>query len=243
VLLLGALVFLSISMGVLSAQVAVQIFGDNLTPNGAMIVRLVLGVLGSHAMALVWVHFFLRQHQLTWREAFGVAPERIVSAATVALAVLPAIIGGVLLLSLGSQWLLTRLHELAQWSWMKVEPQSTVQLLQDTSDPWMIVAQGIVAIVLAPVAEEVLFRGILYTWIKQSGRQRLALWVTSVLFAAIHFYPVGFLSLILLALVLVAIYERSQTLLAPIFLHALFNGLNFALIVAQPEWVRRMFEP
>ena len=46
------------------------------------------------------------------------------------------------------------------------------------------IALGIVTIILAPVAEEMLFRGIAYTWLKQRGFRLLAVLVTSILFAA-----------------------------------------------------------
>ena len=89
---------------------------------------------------------------------------------------------------------------------------------------------GIITIGLAPFAEEVLFRGILYPWIKQLGFPRLALWSTSLLFAAIHLSPVSFVPLAALALGLAILYERTNNLLASIAAHALFNGFNFTLL-------------
>jgi hypothetical protein len=41
---------------------------------------------------------------------------------------------------------------------------------------------------------------------------------------------VTFLPLAVLALVLTALYERTNNLLAPIMAHALFNALNFAAL-------------
>ena len=46
---------------------------------------------------------------------------------------------------------------------------------------------GLLTIVLAPIAEEALFRGILYPSIKQTGHPRWALWGTSLLFGIMHF--------------------------------------------------------
>jgi membrane protease YdiL (CAAX protease family) len=92
---------------------------------------------------------------------------------------------------------------------------------------------GFVTILLAPLAEEVLFRGILYPWIKQIGFPRLALWGTSLLFAVVHMNLVTLLPLLLLALLLAQLYERTDNLLAPISAHALFNALNFGLLCLQ----------
>jgi len=85
----------------------------------------------------------------------------------------------------------------------------------------------VVAIGIAPVAEELLFRGILYPAIKQAGFPGVALWGTSLLFAAIHVNLGIFVPLLLLALVLAQLYERTGNLLAPITAHALFNAFNF----------------
>ena len=87
----------------------------------------------------------------------------------------------------------------------------------------------VVTIVLAPIAEEMLFRGILYPMIKQLGFPRLAWWGVSALFAAIHFSLAIFPPLLVLALLLTLLYERTNNLLAPIVTHSLFNAANFAL--------------
>jgi membrane protease YdiL (CAAX protease family) len=92
-----------------------------------------------------------------------------------------------------------------------------------------LVALGIATIILAPVAEEILFRGVLYPTIKQHGFPRAALWGTSVLFALIHFNVAIFVPLLLLALLLVWLYEKTDNLLAPIAAHATFNAVNFAM--------------
>jgi hypothetical protein len=102
--------------------------------------------------------------------------------------------------------------------------------------------QGVVAMALAPLAEEVLFRGVLYTALKQHGHRQLAVWTSALLFATIHFYPVGLLSLIFLAVLLVVVYERTKNLFAPILLHSLFNAVNFAFIVAHPKWAQDLFK-
>jgi membrane protease YdiL (CAAX protease family) len=84
--------------------------------------------------------------------------------------------------------------------------------------------------VLAPAAEEMLFRGILYPAIKQAGFPRLALWGTALLFAAIHLNLVTFFPLMVLALGLTWLYERTDNLWSSIIAHALFNAMNFVIL-------------
>jgi membrane protease YdiL (CAAX protease family) len=92
---------------------------------------------------------------------------------------------------------------------------------------------GIAAILLAPFVEEVVFRGILYPSIKQSGFHRLALWGTSFFFALTHSNLMILLPLTLLAIVLTLLYETTNNLIAPIVTHSLFNAANYAYLLFQ----------
>ena len=69
----------------------------------------------------------------------------------------------------------------------------------------------------------------------------MAVTVTSVLFAAIHMNVVIFIPLVFLGCVLTWLYERSDSLLAPIVTHAVFNATNFLMLVYQNE-LSRLFD-
>ena len=103
-------------------------------------------------------------------------------------------------------------------------------------------AFGAAAIVLAPVAEEAIFRGVLYTAIKQQGYPRLALWGTSGVFAVMHANELTLLPLLIFALVLVHLYETFGNLLAPIVAHSLFNTANFLILLFQDR-IDHLFPP
>jgi hypothetical protein len=87
------------------------------------------------------------------------------------------------------------------------------------------------AVVLAPVAEEFVFRGMLYPFVKQLGYPRLAWLGVSALFALIHVNAATVVPLFALALALTWLYEKTDNLLAPITAHALFNAANFTLLL------------
>ena len=86
---------------------------------------------------------------------------------------------------------------------------------------------------LAPVAEEFIFRGMLYPFVKQLGWPRLALFGTSFVFAAIHMDAAIFVPLFVLALALTWLYEFTDNLLAPIAAHSLFNTANLVILLSQ----------
>lgn len=93
-----------------------------------------------------------------------------------------------------------------------------------TSTAWVIMGA---AAVLAPVAEESLFRGLLYPALRSSLKVRHAALFsavgTSALFALMHPNPPSWLPLFALAMVLTWIFERTNSLAAVIGAHALWN--------------------
>jgi len=97
----------------------------------------------------------------------------------------------------------------------------------------------VVAVVVAPVVEEVLFRGLFQTTIRSYvQRPWPAIVLTAMLFAAIHEDQSHWPSLFVLALGLGYAYEKSGSLLRPIFMHAMFNGIAVVTVLTQPpQWV------
>ena len=119
----------------------------------------------------------------------------------------------------------------------QVEPQKLVTLIAEESAkkeniPTLIFFV-VMAVVVAPIAEELLFRGILYPAIKQIGYPRLAAIGTAFLFALFHVNLLTFASLTVVALGLIALYEFTDNLLAPITAHAVFNASNLIMLFWQ----------
>ena len=195
-----------------------------------------LGTLGFQGVAWLLILFFLRQHQVAWREAFGVCgpqlPRALLLAMLLAIAILPVAWG----LQIISMDALTR----AGWP---PEEQLAVTLLANTKSWWMRVYLGAFAVVLAPVAEEFIFRGMLYPFVKQLGWPRLA-WVgVSFAFALIHDDTATFVPLFVLALALTWLYEKTDNLLAPITAHALFNATNLIVLCLAEGFSRQLPAP
>jgi len=87
------------------------------------------------------------------------------------------------------------------------------------------------AVLLAPIVEEFLFRGLLQMSLRRYVGPWGAVFLGGVLFAAIHQpWPIA-VALLPLAWILGYLYQRRQSLLAPILLHMLFNALTLTLVV------------
>jgi membrane protease YdiL (CAAX protease family) len=108
-----------------------------------------------------------------------------------------------------------------------------MQELAGENNGWMIGLMVIVACVAAPIVEETMFRGVLYRhlrdWIPGNGRAAsvfFACLVNSFVFAAIH--PQGLIGIPMLGLLAVGfslVREWRDSLLGPILMHALNNGI------------------
>lgn len=129
---------------------------------------------------------------------------------------------GATVASAGVVWLLESLG-------FDAEPQAAEQAIA-LVDPWLVV---LAVVILAPIAEEVFFRGVVFNaWLRESGLRRAVIG-SSALFAIIHLSVVALVPIFLLGLALAWIYRRKGNLLAPIAMHATVNGISvaFALLI------------
>lgn len=183
--------------------------------------RTIISALSFQLIIIGLAWRFLREHQVGWRNGFGFQRDlpKAIGLGAMAVGLFLPIGWGLMSFSL------TMMEKFG----FEPSVQLAMLALKNSSTTLQLVALGFATIVLAPVAEEVLFRGVLYPTIKQHGFPRAALWGTSVVFALIHFNVAIFVPLLLLAFLLVWLYEKTDNLLAPIAAHATFNAVNFAM--------------
>jgi membrane protease YdiL (CAAX protease family) len=94
--------------------------------------------------------------------------------------------------------------------------------------PFLIVVGGL-AIAVAPVCEEIFFRGFIYNALRPRMPAMRAALLQSFIFAALHtFGIVHSVGVFFLGLILTAVYEWRKSLLASIFVHA---GNNLMAVV------------
>ncbi len=92
----------------------------------------------------------------------------------------------------------------------------------------------VLAVVIAPVVEEMLFRGLFQTVVRSYLRRPWpAIATTSLLFAMTHANPEHWPALFVLAMGLGYSYEKSGSLFRPILMHAMFNGITIASAVLE----------
>ncbi len=85
--------------------------------------------------------------------------------------------------------------------------------------------------VLAPICEETLFRGFLYTSFRRYWGVFPSLLVSSLLFAGVHMDAGGFLPLFGLGFLFGFIVERTKSILPSMVAHGLWNSGTFTLVL------------
>jgi hypothetical protein len=89
-----------------------------------------------------------------------------------------------------------------------------------------------VAVLLAPIAEEIVFRGILHGWLRRFLPPPAAIALGAVAFALFHLhYGARALGIFVIGCVLGWVRERSGTLRAPMAAHALNNAVATAFLL------------
>jgi len=99
------------------------------------------------------------------------------------------------------------------------------------------------AAVLAPVCEELAFRGHLLSALRLRWRTRDAIWLSALAFAAIHLDPVRFPALLFLGAVYGWMSWRTGSVWTAVVAHAVNNAAATALAVAWPEATRSSAVP
>ncbi len=106
------------------------------------------------------------------------------------------------------------------------------EMIEDTLTPtgldWpgAIWSEALIAVVLAPVGEEILFRGFLYGGLSRKMHAMGAMVVSSLVFAVSHHYATsGLFFVFLYGLVFCWLYKRTGSLWPGILAHGLYNGL------------------
>lgn len=85
---------------------------------------------------------------------------------------------------------------------------------------------AVLAVAIAPVVEEIFFRGFLYNALRRVCPAWIAIIAQALLFGLGHVYePLGVVVTFVIGLVLAAIYEWRKTLLAPMLVHCMWNSI------------------
>jgi len=113
-------------------------------------------------------------------------------------------------------------------------PQSFAVAVKGVNYKWEFGLLAVLGGVVAPIKEEMLFRGLMYPPLRQALGKGKGMLLTGLLFAGFHFDAVRFLPLFIGGVVLAWVYERSSSIWPTIVAHGTWN-----ILMAVALWVQR----
>jgi membrane protease YdiL (CAAX protease family) len=101
-----------------------------------------------------------------------------------------------------------------------------VPIFAELSSPWWLLAGGVI---VAPMVEEVFFRGFVFAGLRQRYNWKKAALISSALFAVIHVTPTAMIPIFILGLIFAYLYHRSHSIWPAILMHVSTNALALGL--------------
>ena len=226
---IGALAMLSIYvLGIICASVVSGVLPES-TRSDPDWSRLILGVLANTFQCVGAIGFLVSRLAVQGPRACATTPRALKEGAIGFIVVVPLVFAvaamlGALLPVFG----LPKAPEVSH---------KTLEILRAKSDAlftWTTLAH---VVVLVPLAEELLWRGLMQPSMRAVGLPPMAaILATSALFAAIHWTSIpdagrvtGLAMLVLLSTALGILRDRTGGVLAPALAHGLFNAMNVAM--------------
>ena len=177
-----------------------------------------------HGLILLLVALILRHRRLSWRTMFGRSGQSAWRNAGWGVVLYLAAIPYFSLAALGYRLILTLCR-------YEAEPQGIVTLFFSPDYPlWLRVYLLLVGVLIAPIAEEIAFRGIVFPMMLRRTRLLPALVVSALLFAWIHMHIPALVPLFVIAVAFALGYAYTGSILTPIVMHLLFNAVNLTAL-------------
>ena len=117
---------------------------------------------------------------------------------------------------------------------LRIQPD-LAPIFAQLPSPWLLLIGGAV---VAPIVEEIFFRGFVFAGLRpRYGWQRAAV-ISSLLFALIHLIPTAIIPIFVLGYIFAYLYQRSNSIWPAILMHSATNALALgaAFMVARTDF-------
>ncbi|TGE38971.1 CPBP family intramembrane metalloprotease [Desulfosporosinus fructosivorans] len=113
-------------------------------------------------------------------------------------------------------------------------PQSFTVAVKGVDYQWQFALLALLGGVVAPIKEEMIFRGLIYPPLRHALGRGKGMLLTGLFFATLHFDIVRFLPLLIGGVVLAWLYERSESIWPAVVAHGTWN-----MLMAAALWIQR----
>lgn len=111
-----------------------------------------------------------------------------------------------------------------------VKSQELIGMFKNPESPLLLATMIVLAVVVAPIAEELVFRAGIFRFLRSHVGYALALLAPAIVFSALHGNLASFLPLVVLAVIFSLAYERTGHIGTTMVAHGLFN-LNTIVVL------------
>ncbi|WP_119459265.1 type II CAAX endopeptidase family protein [Rhodospirillaceae bacterium SYSU D60014] len=136
----------------------------------------------------------------------------------------------VALLTLPLVWLIN-----AAVQWLSNEPfrNPQIDVIAPAGFSWFTaIGMTVVTGIVAPIAEEIAFRGVLYGWLRQRFGVTIGVIASALLFSLAHGIPALIPALAVQGVILALVYEKSRSLWPAMITHGTYNTATVILLYA-----------
>lgn len=186
--------------------------------------QIIIVGLGSHLAALGAVLAFYKTNPRKFQDPFDRRKLSWVKAACLGLYAFLAVLPIIYPSAYGWQFLLETIGQ-------EPAPQETVVMFSQIEELPVLLLMVFLTVLVAPVTEEIIFRGCLYRFLKDKISMIPAMAVSGTLFGLLHQSLSTFLPLFLLGVALAYAYEKSGSIKVPILIHGIFNFSTVVIIL------------
>ena len=145
----------------------------------------------------------------------------------ITLTVVTKLYANLLLITLGTA-LMILVYDLIQKYFSFFDP---FEIAKEPYSFFYYIATFISICILAPIWEELFFRGILLRRFLVKWRAPFSIFLSSLVFALIHLNPANIIYAFVLGMLFGYVYLKTQNIIVPIILHAVTNGISFLFIL------------
>lgn len=117
------------------------------------------------------------------------------------------------------------------------DTQNFALAVEGSDSWWQLAALLLLGSVIAPLQEELMFRGLAYPPLRKMYGPAGGMARSAVFFALIHFDLPRFLPILIGGFLLCRLFERSRSLWPSIIAHGVWNGLMVAIVVIQRDFL------
>ena len=114
--------------------------------------------------------------------------------------------------------------------WLGAPKSNAVPLVKTASDPYATVVLVLTVVLIAPLCEELLFRGAVFGWLRRYLPVVAAAVLSAAVFSAVHRFPPALVVLFVFGVSAALVYQRTGSTLNTFVMHACQNATAIAAV-------------